>query len=69
MSILENRQKNKSPASKFYGVSYNRQYSKWISVLDKKYIGIYKTEREAAIRIDIALIKAGEQPRNILKAK
>jgi hypothetical protein len=54
-------------SSNFYGVTFNRQYSKWIAVLNKKYIGIYETEREAAIRIDVALIKGGMKPRNILK--
>lgn len=29
----------------------------------------YKTEREAALRIDMALIKNGEEPVNIIKKK
>ena len=67
MNILVNQQNRKKKSSQYYGVTFNNQYSNWIAILHKNYIGKYKTEKEAAIGIDIALIKKGEKPCNILK--
>ena len=66
---MVNQRKTKQKLSTYFGVSFNAQYSSWKAILRKKYLGNYKTEKEAAIKIDIALIKGGEDPRNILVRK
>ncbi len=64
--------------SKYYGVSYSSKEKwyeeKWVASMElpkflHKWIKHCKTEREAAIAVDLKLIESGMKPKNILKSK
>jgi hypothetical protein len=66
----------KKSSSKYKGVYRSINQGKYIRftariVLDggMKHIGAFKVERDAAIAYDMALIRNGEDPVNILKRK
>ena len=57
--------------SKYNGVSYNNRREKWIAriTIDGEFVeaGGHEHERDAAKAVDMALIRRGKQPINILK--
>ncbi|KKK97776.1 hypothetical protein LCGC14_2649370 [marine sediment metagenome] len=64
--------------SKYYGVSFSSKADwgeeGWFASMKlpkffHKWIKVCKTEREAAIAVDLKLIESGMEPKNILKSK